>query len=561
MTPTDASPGSESSLTSAAAKHGFSHSRVSWRAFCLLIVAVFLLRGVMLACVIPPFEMWDEYQHLGYIAYVSQKGETPVFGKANVPTDVLEAVVRFPQSPAAEEQLRQYGGKVGADYWRGGGEATFRPGQPCALYEAQQPPIYYWLAAPVYGALGGVKHAGTVVAVFRLANIGLVGAGLLVFLFWLRRNVREPRAAMLAGMWVVFHPLILLNSARVSNDALAFALGIVGVIWAIELRGPRMSLKSAALGVFAGIAALVKTTDLALLPLALACIAAAPGRFRASGVGPRQSAGAAAALLGGFFAVTGYYFVFNFRQFGVPFPMQEAIMNHRNHVSLSAYLSWVEPVHVRFWIVTGLALLVKYNLWVGGWDGLAAPGAFPIAYAAILGIAGAGALVPLMRKKSAAVFVDSRAVALGILFFLLIVGEMWLHAVSSLLAWGVVTTNPWYAAVGMPWVLAALAAAAWQWRATPLGVAPIAAMPILFVVTEFDGVWWRMIPAYSQRAAGWGALGRLASLQPGFLGSATLLAVSVAALVLIAITLGLCFRAVFDRQGPALVIAPLAQDL
>jgi hypothetical protein len=43
------------------------------------LIAAFLARGPLYLSVFPPFEGWDEYQHLGYIAYLDQARRIPVF--------------------------------------------------------------------------------------------------------------------------------------------------------------------------------------------------------------------------------------------------------------------------------------------------------------------------------------------------------------------------------------------------------------------------------------------------------------------------------------------------
>jgi hypothetical protein len=42
--------------------------------FSSLLAAVFVLRGIFLLAVLPPFEGWDEYQHLAFIAFLSEQG-------------------------------------------------------------------------------------------------------------------------------------------------------------------------------------------------------------------------------------------------------------------------------------------------------------------------------------------------------------------------------------------------------------------------------------------------------------------------------------------------------
>ena len=54
-----------------------------WRAYCGLLVSLFLVRGMWLLCVIPPLEQWDEYQHVAYFQHLVEHGEAPVLLAAN----------------------------------------------------------------------------------------------------------------------------------------------------------------------------------------------------------------------------------------------------------------------------------------------------------------------------------------------------------------------------------------------------------------------------------------------------------------------------------------------
>ena len=51
-----------------------------------------LARGVMLMCVLPPLEGWDEYQHVAYVHSMHETGRRPVYGEAVVPRALLESV-------------------------------------------------------------------------------------------------------------------------------------------------------------------------------------------------------------------------------------------------------------------------------------------------------------------------------------------------------------------------------------------------------------------------------------------------------------------------------------
>ena len=56
----------------------------AWRRLRVILTGLVLCRGIVLLCVLPPFEGWDEYQHVGYIVYWNETGSRPWLGQADV---------------------------------------------------------------------------------------------------------------------------------------------------------------------------------------------------------------------------------------------------------------------------------------------------------------------------------------------------------------------------------------------------------------------------------------------------------------------------------------------
>src|ERR1700722_6291719 len=192
-----------------------------WRLFTFLMLAIYCLRGVMLSCVIPPLEMWDEYQHVAYIDFLSVRHRIPIINESPAPTRLIEAVIQFPQNSFARDQLASQGAVDYLQYWRATAPIHLNPqAGRVFIYEAQHPPIYYWLMGPIYHAAGGSAHLAAAVCVLRLVNVGISSIGIGLFLAWLKRACRQTAHAMLIGAAVALHPLFLLNSCRVANDSL-----------------------------------------------------------------------------------------------------------------------------------------------------------------------------------------------------------------------------------------------------------------------------------------------------------------------------------------------------
>ena len=135
-----------------------------------------------------------------------------------------------------------------------------------SAYEALQPPLYYWLLAPVLYLL---KGAGLLAQVMGLRWIGLAIASLAVPLtFAIARNVTGRESVALGcGAVVAVMPGFAINAARISNEPLSILLFTL-LIW-LGLRilnRPPDYRGAAALGVVLGLGLLTKAYFLTAVP-------------------------------------------------------------------------------------------------------------------------------------------------------------------------------------------------------------------------------------------------------------------------------------------------------
>src|SRR5687767_3807314 len=97
-----------------------SHQRTGSRAWWLvagLLITAFLARGPLYLCVFPPFEGWDEYQHLAYIAHLDETGTIPVFNDSWVSVALRPMLIGVPHSQSGGDQVRQWGALSYPEYW------------------------------------------------------------------------------------------------------------------------------------------------------------------------------------------------------------------------------------------------------------------------------------------------------------------------------------------------------------------------------------------------------------------------------------------------------------
>jgi 4-amino-4-deoxy-L-arabinose transferase-like glycosyltransferase len=236
----------------------------------LILWALFLVRGSFYCAVMPLWEGWDEYAHFAWLQHWVDKGTLPDF--------------RDPVSREIDESMRlaplaQELAWIGPPYlthpqWWALGEAerservrklaALPPGwahQVAAhrfdFYEAQQPPLYYWIASASL-RLAGSWPLWWRVLLIRLLSMGIASVAVpLVFLA--ARSILGDRLAVLCAALLAIAPGFAIDVSRVANDCLAIALVAV-LFWLLPRRGWWW------VGVTLGAALLSKAYMLGLVP-------------------------------------------------------------------------------------------------------------------------------------------------------------------------------------------------------------------------------------------------------------------------------------------------------
>jgi hypothetical protein len=507
-----------------------------FRRFRLLLAGLVVCRGLVYLCVMPPFEGWDEYQHVGYVVHVLETGRRAVLHETNVPQSLLAGAVAFPQARGVIKDQLGWLGAVDYDtFWERHDPRDPRRSAPAMregwieLYQAQHAPLYYRLAAPLFAALGGVRNLRWSVGGLRLANVGLTAAAVWVALGGIRRLFRRERDAALIGLALAAHPLFLQNGARVANDALGVFLATVAVVGCLAPLSPpparptdrrRLAAWGLAVGAVIGLAALAKAVNFALLPFAAFCGLAAVARGR---VAPGRAAVAGLVVAAGFLVVTQDELRFNYTRFGAPTSMQEAVRNRANGrtgadlIRTAKGFAWPKIVR-RLW--------TRDLFYMGGWSFLRSHVKAVQTYqlALTLGLYGWAWRLVLARRRDLVLATTTAGLAACAVLCLSVTAALGYHMVQSKLAWGVRTTNPWYACPALPWFLVLAAGGGLAWPLGRLRAALPVALAAAGLSAEAVGIWGRMVPTYAGGATGLEALHRLACLQPGALGTPTLAA-------------------------------------
>ncbi len=253
----------------------------------LAVVALALIRGVLLAVLIPPLQAPDEDAHVDAVQFLGETGTLPPGGACDAVSAETRAVaaVAFEVAFHADRRLPP---PTALRLPPPTSEARRTPG--CGPADAY-PPVYYATAAAAYRAVHDAPFLRRVLAA-RLASVAWGCAGALAaFLFgwWALGCARD--GALLGLLWST-QPMIGLLTATVNNDAALFALGAAGFAAVAALaRGAPPLRALPALAALALLGALTKPTFLGVIPLLLGATALALGARR-----PRAWGVAAAAL-------------------------------------------------------------------------------------------------------------------------------------------------------------------------------------------------------------------------------------------------------------------------
>jgi 4-amino-4-deoxy-L-arabinose transferase-like glycosyltransferase len=217
------------------------------RLILALILGLYLALGILFAANTPPWQAPDEPAHYNYVRYLVEQGSFPVLRMGDYPHAYLEEI-----------KSRKFPPDLSIDPIR---------------YEFHQPPLYYALAAPIYGLTGGDPFS------LRLFSVAL-GAGIVILAYASagRAFPTRPALALGAAAFVAFLPQHLATVAQIGNDVLAELL-YATVLFVLVGRLAQPTIKrrhnntptlgnSLGLGILLSLILITKTTAYVALPLA-----------------------------------------------------------------------------------------------------------------------------------------------------------------------------------------------------------------------------------------------------------------------------------------------------
>jgi hypothetical protein len=508
-----------------------SSSRAWWLVAASLIVA-FLARAPLYLSVFPPFEGWDEPQHLAYIVHLDETGKIPVMNESIVPFSLRPLFVRVPQASAGG-QLKDWGALSYAEYWQTGppADADRKATFSFRLYQAQHPPLAYAMALPVWRWLKTPRPLEAVFAL-RLMNVLVAAAGLVLFAVALERLVPSfgPRVVVLA--LVSLHPLFFQNVARVANDAFAVSTGVAGISLLAIANDRTLLTRGLLAAVCIAASVWTKQTSFTLIPALVVGLPLIGWRHH---VPLARIVCVTCVAVGAFFLLVAPLWVWTYQHYGSIVTTQDTLELAAKGDVLAALtrsftkISWVQ-------VVTNL--FVPGRPWVGGWSFLPIPETLAALHGSIWGIVLAAASAGAVIARRRVLRIDGGLAVCGAVVVFTTLGMAY-YTVLSHAVFGAPLANPWYFMTALPFMFV-LVVRAVETIGARVATTAGAALAAVYVAIELHGTWTQMPTAYASTTDVVLQWARLTAIHPAILRGDFrwfFLAAHVGALCLVAVGL------------------------
>jgi 4-amino-4-deoxy-L-arabinose transferase-like glycosyltransferase len=258
-------------------------ARFSSREMCFVLIlwGCFLVRGFFYIGMIPLWEGYDEWAHFAYAQHLLAHGTLPL-GDRTLVSREIEASFQF--LPLPWEMRDCIVPHVTHDgYWQlSEAERSERSGKLKSIprawaievaqakilnYEAQQPPLYYWL---MQGPLYLLRNTPLSERVYSLRYLSFLAASLVIPIGFIvaRRAFRNSGIALGVIAVVAVMPEFVLELSRVTNDSLATPLFSLLLLLAIRVYDePGRTKWAVAYGTSLGLGLLTKAYFLTAIPM------------------------------------------------------------------------------------------------------------------------------------------------------------------------------------------------------------------------------------------------------------------------------------------------------
>jgi hypothetical protein len=474
-----------------------STRRKLWAIWCC-----FLARAIFYCTAVPLWEGYDEYSHFALVQYVAvHHGRFPLESilpnssrtvsesrrltpGAWIIRDTSKGILSYEEYfslPSPEQKARRARlERLPAAWSREGAE----PAEP--LYEAQQPPLYYWIMAPFYG-LAEALGIPRVVWILRSVTALIASTAIPMAFFAGRRVFRDDGLALGVALVVASFPELLIVIGHVSNEGLSLAVGALFVLLALKLEQGTPSLRSGLwFGVALGAALLTKAYFLALVPLAAVVLFYAWFRDAAS---RSRAAWQAVVAFGSCAIISGWWYVHNLLVTGTltgQFEDAQAIAN--GNVSLLRAVSQAHWAKVFDFVTVS-------HIWLGDWSFLVVRAWMYRVVEAMVLVAIAGVCAQFVRPLSG--LPRPRELGLLTLPYLAMLAGLSFHAAQVFRARGTAATVGYYLyALVVPEAILLIAGLA-RLMPAKIRLLPVPIVAFVLLGLEQFGCWFVLLPYYA----------------------------------------------------------------
>jgi hypothetical protein len=266
------------------------------------IVGSFVTLATAYGALVPKWEAPDEVAHFRYIEHLVKTRSLPIQRK-NVFGEEHQAPLYYAVAalPVSFVDLTDTAGRFRWNRsfgWNGEGDVNI------AVREDVRDRL---------------RGHGLALRVARGVSIVLASATVVLTLRMFRRiSPQQPVAMLLSGSLVAFNPQFLFISSVVNNDNLLTLCSsgcLLQLVRVVSGRGPPSMDAWAWIGLWLGAGILAKASAVTLVPVTLSALLLA----RKTGLSPRRTMRAAAAVFGVTASVAGWWFLRNLSLYGDPF--------------------------------------------------------------------------------------------------------------------------------------------------------------------------------------------------------------------------------------------------
>ena len=462
------------------------------RSLVAAIWLCFLARAIFYASALPLWEGFDEYSHFAFVQRIALHHDLPDVRTANSSRQVTESLKLLPAPWLThwDEKRISY-----EDYWllptgeRWRRDAALRSissswerdpaDPPLQLWEAQQTPLFYWIAAPIYWLSRNLTLPAQVWILRCLA--ALLASAVIPLTVKFGEAVGKRDLGIAGAVVLTSMPELMILAGRISNECLAVSIGSAAALASARIvRGATGWRAWILFGGAMGAALLTKAYFLALLPWMLIIF-----------VWKRAPVSKAAAALAVCAAIAGWWYLRTWMHTGtITGQIRDVELQSGSNVSLiTAFLrtSWTRVFDF---------VEISY-IWLGGWSFLVVRSWMY----RIVELAIAAAAVRLVwRRRLLDLMAPLGLLALGLAY----------HAVTEARLYGGAATLGYYlyAFAASEGILLAAGWGRW-WRV----------LPIMFIALESFALWLVQLPYYSGLTAHVGSGGLPALRLPGLKSS------------------------------------------